>query len=250
MWCWQEFFTAFLVLSGKLFVPSLRHLAFFLPITVLVNLGQLAVELIAAHHVPAGELALIMSLLPIFVFGIAAVFRTERLTGRKTFGILLGVAASSAILLPSAFGSPAQLSWVAFTFLAPVTQAIGLVFMGSYWPKDLDPLQVATGNLVMGGLLLIPVTVVSGESFDPAAFSAAGALATGVFAFTVAAEFVIFSILLRRGGAVLASCADFIAVCAGLVFGYKLFGEVPTLWMGAAALLCLLALRFATDRPA
>ena len=54
-------------------------------------------------------------------------------------------------------------------------------------------------------------------------------------------------LLTRRGGAVLASCADFIAIGAGLVLGFVLFAEVPSPWMWAAAALCLVALTLAID---
>ena len=158
------------------------------------NLGQLGVELIGAHHVPAGELTLIVSLLPVFVLVLAAVFRTERLTTRKAGGILLGVAASSAILLPSAFGSSCRSvrGWPS-RFVAPISQAIGLVLMGKYWPRDLDPLQVATGNLVMGSLLLIPWRCCRASISIRRQFSGGGVLATVLFGLTVAAEFIIFS---------------------------------------------------------
>ena len=59
-------------------------------------------------------------------------------------------------------------------------------------------------------------------------------------------EFWCLSVLPRRGGAVLASCADFVAVFTGLGFGFLLFGEVPGLWMVAAALFCLVALKLAS----
>ncbi len=242
-------FVAVLCLSGKLFRPTLSQLLFFTVVSLFANLGQLGIELMAAHHVPAGELTLIVSLLPVFVLVIVALFRTEPVTLRKAGGILLGVAASTTILLPSALGNAAPFFWVAITFIAPISQAIGMVVMAQFWPGKLEPFQVATGNLVVGSFLLLPLVLGSGDTlrFHP---TSAGNIATLLFAFTMAAEFYIFAVLLRRGGATVASCADFIAICAGLLFGYLLFSEVPTIWMVAAALLCLLALRFAADRPA
>jgi drug/metabolite transporter (DMT)-like permease len=242
-------FTAVLMAAGKLFRPSFLHVCFFVVITVFTNIGQLGVELIAAHHVPAGELTLIVSLLPVFVLILSSAFRIEPVTPRRAGGMLLGVAASSAILLPSAMDNRVDLFWLAVAFIAPVSQSIGMILMARLWPKDLDPLQVATGNLVMGTVLLGPIASLSGGSVLPAA-SAAGWVATLLFALTMAAEFYVFALLLRKGGATLASCADFIAVCAGLLFGFLLFGEIPTMWMIAAALLCGPALKLATDRPA
>lgn len=150
-------FVAVLGLSGKLFRPTLPQLLFFAVVALFANLGQLGVELIAAHHVPAGELTLIISLLPVFVLIIVALFRTEPVTLRKTGGILLGVAASTAILLPSALGNAVPFYWVSITFLSPISQAIGIVVMSRFWPGRLEPLQVATGNLVVGSVLLLQI---------------------------------------------------------------------------------------------
>lgn len=241
-------FVAGLVLTGKLFWPSLGQLVFFGIVALFSNVGQLGVELVAGHHVLAGEMTLIVSLLPVFVLLFAGILRSEVLTARKIAGIVLGVAASTAILLPKALEGDAPLFWVAFTFVAPISQALGMVLMARFWPKGLEPLQAATGNLVMGTLLLVPMVLLSGQSLGLSGLWSAGGVATGLFGLTVAIEFYILAVLTRKGGAVLASCADFIAVCAGLGFGYALFAEVPTAWMGLAAVLCLLAMKLASDR--
>jgi len=46
-------------------------------------------------------------------------------------------------------------------------------------------------------------------------------------------EFYLFALLIRLGGAVIASCADYVAVLAGLGWGFILFGERPDagLWL-------------------
>jgi drug/metabolite transporter (DMT)-like permease len=243
-------FLSMLVATGGLFRPRAGHLLFFAVISAFSNVGQLGVELFAAHHVPAGELTLIVSLLPIFVLVFARMLRTEALTVKKVSAILLGVAASTAILLPQALEAPANLFWLAFTFLAPISLAIGMVLLAKYWPRDLRPLQVATGNLVAGTLMLLPAVPLLGGRPGFNVEWSPGNIAIAVFAVTVAIEFYVVAMLTRRGGAVMASCADFIAVAAGLGFGYLLFAEVPSTWMWAAAALCILALKLATDADA
>jgi drug/metabolite transporter (DMT)-like permease len=223
-------------------------LIFFGGVALFSNIGQLGIELVVGPHVPAGEMTLIVSLMPIFVLLLAGVMRSETITPRKIAGILLGVAASSAILLPRAMEGDAPLFWVALTFAAPISQALGMVLMVRFWPIGLEPMQVATGNLVLGTFLLVPVVVVSGGSLGLTGLWSAGGVATGVFGLTVAAEFYLLAILTRSGGAVLASCADFIAVGAGLGFGYALFAEVPSAWMVIAAALCLLAMKLVGDK--
>ena len=55
------------------------------------------------------------------------------------------------------------------------------------------------------------------------------------------------ALITRLSGAAFASCSDFIAICAGLGWGYLFFTEVPTAWMIAAACLCMVALRLTAD---
>jgi len=221
---------------------------FFIVVALLANLGQLGIELLAAHHITASELTLIISLFPVFVLILAAIFRTERLTPKRVAGIVIGALCSMAILLPGAIQGHSGLAWLAITFAAPLSQALGVIVMVKYWPRALDPMQVATGNLLAGTVLLTPVAALSGGRFGLDSHSIDGIWAIAGFTATVAGEFYIFALLSRRGGAVIASCADFVAVAAGLLFGYLFFAEVPTPWMAVAAVLCLAALKFAMDK--
>lgn len=240
-------FAAILVAAGQTFRPTWRQAGFFVTVAGFGNVGQLGIEIVAARHVPAGELTLIISLFPVIVLTFACLLRSESLTLRKAAGIGVGTAASSAILLPQALQGDADVFWVAVTFLAPTSQAVGTIIMARYWPRGLSPLQVAAANLVAGAALLLPPVLISGQGLGMDGRWSPGDLAMAVFAATVAMEFYLFALLTRRGGAVLASCADFIAVGAGLALGFILFAEVPSLWMAAAAGLCLVALKLAAE---
>jgi drug/metabolite transporter (DMT)-like permease len=217
-------------------------------VALFANLGQLGIEVIAAHHISAGELTLIISLFPIFVLILAAVFRTEPLTAKRVTGIFIAALCCTAIMLPSALAGHSGIWWLALTFAAPLSQAVGAIIMVKFWPGRLDPLQVATGNLLAGTALLLPVVFTSSSNYGLDDNSLGGVWAIAGFGATVAGEFYIFALLSRRGGAVIASCADFVAVAAGLLFGYWFFAEVPTLWMVGAAVLCVLSLKFSMER--
>jgi drug/metabolite transporter (DMT)-like permease len=236
-------FVGVLILTRRTFAVTPGMAVFFLLVALFVYVGQLCIELIAAHHISAGELTLIISLYPIFVLILSALFRTERLTRIRVAGIALAGLCSSAILLPSAIAGHSGLFWLAIAFMAPSSQAVGAIIMVKYWPGRLHPVQVATGNLLAGTLLMLPIAALSSQGFALDGNSADGIGAIAGFATTMASEFYIFALLTRRGGAVIASCADFVAVAAGLGFGYLLFAEVPTLWMVFAALLCVTSLK-------
>jgi drug/metabolite transporter (DMT)-like permease len=241
-------FVGVLILSRRTFHFTPGTVLFFCAVTLFAYIGQLGIEVVAAHHISAGELTLVISLYPIFVLVFSALFRTERLTPRRVVGILLAALCSTAILLPSALGGHSGFHWLAIAFAAPLSQAVGAIIMVKFWPQRLDPMQVATGNLLAGAALLLPIAAISSNGFALDGNSVNGIWAIAGFAATVGGEFYIFALLTRRGGAVIASCADFVAVAAGLALGYLMFAEVPTLWMAIAAALCLASLKLTMDK--
>lgn len=241
-------FAAVLLQSGKRFRPTLEQVAFFAIVSLLSNLLPLGVELFAAHHVSAGELALIISLTPIAVLFFAFVLQSETMTTRKTIGVLAGCIAGGAILVPDAWlGGGDGMLWTSLAFLGPAAGGLGNVLMAKHWPAGLDPLQVATGNLVAGVVLLVPMVVLLGSPLELSGAANIGTWAVLGFGFTVGMEFYLMALITRLSGAAFASCSDFIAICAGLGWGYLFFTEVPTAWMIAAACLCMVALRLTAD---
>lgn len=243
-------FVALLVAARHTFALRPSHVAYFLVVSLFANVGQLGVELIVARHVSAGQLTLVVSLLPLFVLMLGGLLGRETIGGRKAAALLFGCCSSSALLLPDALARPSEALWVALAFAAPASQAVGLLIMARFWPRGLDPLQVATGNLLAGTAVLAPAAYFASPFMGFAAPAAAGGSALFGFALTVAGEFLLYAMLTRRGGALLASCADFVGVAAGLGFGYLLFAEQPSAWMVVAALLCLPSLYLVTGREA
>lgn len=241
-------FLAVLFRTGRQFRPTVEQAAFFGVIALLGNIMPLAVELFAAYHVSAGELALIISLTPVAVLGFAFLLQSEALTGRKLIGVMFGCIAGVAILLPAAIaGGHDNLLWLSVAFIGPLAGGLGNVLMAKHWPAKLDPLQVATGNLVAGTVLLFPTAIALGFPQGLAEVAHFADWAILGFGFTVGMEFFLLALITRMGGAAFASCSDFIAICAGLGWSYLFFTEIPTMWMIAAACLCVVALKFAAD---
>ncbi|MCB1380189.1 MAG: DMT family transporter [Alphaproteobacteria bacterium] len=242
-------FAASLAAVGRLFRPGLRQISFFLVVALFGNVLPLGIELFAAHHVSAGELALIISLTPVAVLVFAYLLRTELLSARKLVGILIGCTAGATILLPEAFRDGSDgLNWTLIAFIGPVACGFGGVLLAKHWPDSLDTLQVATGNLTAGTLLLLPVVALTGGL--PENMAELGGVANWSvigFGFTVGMEFYLLALITRLSGAAFASCSDFVAICAGLGWGYLFFAEVPTIWMVLAACLCGLAVKLAAD---
>jgi drug/metabolite transporter (DMT)-like permease len=241
-------FGAVLIWLRRQFRPTPQQIAFFCVVAVFSNILPLGAELFAARHVSAGELAIIISLTPIAVIFFAHLLQSEVLTAKKLTGILIGCSAGVAILVPEAItGGNEGLNWTLVAFVGPLTAGLGNVLMAKHWPTGLDPLQVAVGNLASGTLLLVPLMFYTGLTIDPLAAADISNWAVLGFGFTVGMELYLLALITRLSGAAFASCSDFVAICAGLGWGYLFFTEVPTLWMVAAACLCVAGLKLAAD---
>lgn len=244
-------FAVSLVLCRSGFSHVWRHAGFFIVVSAFTNVGQLGSELIAAQHVSAGELGLINALTPLFIIAIVFIFRTEALSSGKIVAVLLGLGAALTILLPEMLSEElASASWTAFAFVSPISAAIGVVILARFWPDNMTTLQAASGTLFWGTLWISPIALISGEPLGLSGGWTMGDFATVLFMLTVGAEFYLLAYITRLGGAVFVGCADFIAVCAGLMWGFIFFTEIPTLWMLLATVICFAALKLAAKRTA
>lgn len=223
-----------LALRRELFAWTWRRIGFFALAAILGNVITQWSEISAAEHIPAGTLTLALSTTPVFVVALSILLRSEALTVRKTLAIALGSGAAMSLLIPDASaGDPA---WVLIAFLAPLSFAAMAVLLWVAWPKRLSPLQVAFGCAAASLVILAPLAMAEGKAgaILLAVRSESGLLLVG-FATMLIAEYWLFAVITRRGGAVYASCADFAAVAFGLFWAFAIFSEVPSGWMWVAA---------------
>jgi drug/metabolite transporter (DMT)-like permease len=231
--------------KGQEFIPKLSELAFFATLGLIGNIMQFGLQIAVAPLITAGELTLIVSLSPVFIIAMVAMLKTEPFCLRRVAAIGLGLSAALAMIVPDAAAASGRSSWIWLTAALgiPFAAAAATVIMAKFWPARLTPLQVTTGNIASVAVMLLPVVLWQGGG----AMSFAGEINVGliIFASTIGAEFLLLAILIRLSGAILTCCADFVAIGAGFGWGFILFGEIPTLWMLAAASLCMVALKAA-----
>jgi drug/metabolite transporter (DMT)-like permease len=235
-------FTAILLWKRKLFIPTLGRITFFVYAAGLGNVASLGAELAAAPHVPAGLLAIIVSMAPVFTVLFTVILRTEKVTYRSITGLVLGSTATLLILWPHMDYGSDGLGWVLLAFVAPASFGAMAVIMWACWPRGLDAVQVAFGNAIAGLLIVAPLAIVEDGTFHLTGEHRLAGVALLGFSLTLIAEYWLFAVITRKGGAVFASCADFGAIALGLLWAYLFFGEVPTAWMVAAAVLAMLSL--------
>lgn len=235
-------FAAFQIARGQWFMPSQREIGFYAVSAVLVNIAPLWLELTIAPHMSTGLLTLISCMSPIMTVVFVLFLRTEHITWQRVLGVLVGVAAVVVVLVPKASIGDAGFGWTMLAFVLPALMAAYGIFMKYAWPRGRTPLQVSTGILIAGTLMLFPFHFATSALPLEDLRTQYTSVPLLMLAISIGFEFYLFALLIRLGGAVIASCADYVAVLAGLGGGFILFGERPEAGLWLAVGLGLMAL--------
>lgn len=203
----------------------------------------------AERSVDAGLATILNSTSPIFTFLLTvAITRHEPATGRKLFGVLAGLAGICLIVGVQALsGVGGQLAAQLAIVAATVCYAGAAIYSRGF--KGLDPMIPATGSLLSGAVILIPVSLAVDRPWTlmPSTDSILALL--GLAVFSTAFAFVIYFRLIQTLGSVGTTAQAYLRVPIGVAFGVVFLGESlsATAWVGLA---CVVAGVVAMTLPA
>ncbi len=177
----------------------------------------------ATLTLPAGFAALLNAATPLFTALIAAAVLGQRLLPRVVAGLAVGVVAVVVLVGWSPLSLDAKtLLAVAAGLGVPASYAVAGNFVRARM-RDVDPLELATGMLVAGALIDLPVALVSGAPGTPridglVSLLAVGSLSTGL-------AWPVFFRVLRRTTATAASTVTFVVPAFALTWAFLALGE-------------------------
>ncbi len=233
------FFIGIAALKGVLFKPRRGHLLYFAIGSFLGYILPLGVAIYISQNLSAGLLALIGSLSPILTISFAALLRTEKISVLRVLAMVLGSCAGLVIFWPELTATnSALLPWLVLALLIPVAYSLDVIYIGAFWPPDLDSLQVVAGEATMATLMLFPFFLILGDASMFSQSWSAGHWGVAVFTLCGIFEVVLFFYLVRHAGAVLVSFGSLIALFAGIGWGMLIFSEQhgATLWIAVGLL--------------
>lgn len=201
----------------------------------------------AALTLLAGFGALLNAATPIFTALVAAAWLGHRLTGRAMAGMGIGVLAVLVLVgwSPLPLG-PETFFAVAVSLVASLSYAVGGTFIRRHLP-GVSGIELATGQLTSGALLLLPFAVLSGP---PGAVGTDGLIALiGVATLSTALAWPIFFRVLSHTTPTVASTVTFIVPAFGITWGAIVLSESvgPELIAGFA--LVFVSLVLVTNMP-
>jgi drug/metabolite transporter (DMT)-like permease len=180
-------------------------------------------------HIASGLASILNATTPIWGVIVAHVFTSdERLTPRKLAGILLGFGGVALMIGPdllSSIGNDvlAQLACVT----AALLYALAGVWARRFRKQGVAPISVATGQLTVGALVMLPVALLFDRPWEQAfpPLPAIGAIVTLALLCTAFA-YILYFRLIDSAGATNALLVTLLVPPVAILMGWLILGEV------------------------
>jgi drug/metabolite transporter (DMT)-like permease len=171
----------------------------------------------------AGFTSLLAAATPLFTAAIGVAFLGHRVTARMAAGLAVGVLAVVVLVgwSPLEPGITTLLA-VAAGLGAPAAYAVAGNYVRARM-SDVQPMELATGMLTTGALVVLPVALLTGMPGAPQVDGLIALIAVGTI--STAFAWPIFFRVLRRTTAVAASTVTFIVPAFGVVWSAILLAE-------------------------
>ena len=183
----------------------------------------------AQQYVAAAPTVVLASTTPIFAFVITwGITRHEPATLLKLAGAVLGLAGTAVIIgLDALGGVGADIFAEIIILLATISFACATIF--GLRLSDYDPMVVAAGSLLFGGLLLLPASLIIDHpwTLHPTPQALVATLTMGIF--SSALGLMLFYMCLTRLGTLTTNAQGYLRIPIGVGLSVVLLGEtVPS----------------------
>ncbi len=183
----------------------------------------------AQQYVPAANTVVLASTTPIFAFVITwAITRHEPATLLKLAGAILGLVGTSVIIgLDALHSLGSEIFAEAVILVATISFACATIF--GLKLSDYDPMVVAAGSLLFGGMVLLPASLIIDRpwTLHPTAQSLAAAVTMGIFSSGLG--LMLFYMCLSRLGTLTTNAQGYLRIPIGVGLSVLLLGEsVPS----------------------
>jgi drug/metabolite transporter (DMT)-like permease len=221
---------------------SLAHVVFYLVCALTGYLIPMIAELLVIAHMPAGVLALIVSMAPLSTLLLAWLMRTDDISPARIAGITIGAIAIFFILLPDVhLGEAVAWHWLLLSLLVPLSYSLHHNYASRSWPKGSDSYQVACGEAIVAALLLLAFSSFNWQWQDIQSWNHGHSAILFMAAISLVDIYIYFE-LIRIKGPVYTSHANYFMVISGVLWGMVIFAERPSPMMWASAVLLMVSL--------
>ena len=245
---WQGLGTALVTFVAAIAtrqLPSLRRK--YLRLYLLLGTFGIAVPYtllaFAAPKVPAGAIALGLTLSPILTYVIAVLFRIDRVHLLRIAGILFGLAGILLVLLPGqSLPEPGMAPWLLMAFGAPLCYSLSNVCIAILRPPEMRAIPLTCGVFACASITMLPIMALTDNwwTFDATMTDGDWALIGTIVIIPIV--YALTFVLIQMLGPVLFSTIGYFVTLIGLGWAALYFGEVPSPWIWAAIAILFLGL--------
>ena len=159
-------------LRGRSLAPSRlvsrRYFWLFFGVAMLGTVVPNYFSYTAVVHLPAGIMAIVIAMVPLFAMPIALLMGFERAAWIRFAGTGMGALGVMLLIGPGTnLPGVAQAIYVLVALGAPLAYAGEGNFIAWYGGRGLDPLQILFGACVLGELVALPLSLASGQFISP-----------------------------------------------------------------------------------
>jgi drug/metabolite transporter (DMT)-like permease len=194
------------------------------------------------QYIPSGLAALLQATMPIFTVIMAHFLSAdERMTWTKMLGVLVGFVGVALLMLPDLRqGLQANILGQLAVVASSASYAGSAIFARERM-RGQPPLVSTTGQLTMGALFTLPLSLVVDRPFDLAPSLPAAASWLGLIILGTVLAYVIYYAIIERTSATFVSTVTYIIPVNGLILGALVLGEPVTTTLAISSGLILLS---------
>ena len=205
----------------------------------------------AAVELPAGIMAIVIAIVPIFAVPVAWALGLERPGPKRLLGIGMGALAITLIALPEAsLPDPSKAVWVLIALIAPLSYAVEGNGLAKFGTRGLDPASVLFGASALGLIVALPTTLITGSWINPVTIWGPAEWAILGIGIAHMAAYSGYIWLVGKAGSVFAAQVAYIVTGAGVVWSIILLGERYSPWVWAALILMMAGIALVQPRKA
>lgn len=203
----------------------------------------------SAAQLPAGVMAIIIALVPMFALPIAAGLGLEPLRARRVLGVILGALAVILIVAPStSLPDPEKAIYVLMAVIAPFCYGIEGNYVAARGTQGLDAIQLLYGASCVALMITVPLVWITGQFVSPFVVWGPPEWAIVLNGALHAAAYSLYLWMVGRAGSVFASQTAYLVTGTGVAWSILLLSESYSAWVWSALVLMMAGLALVQPR--
>ena len=230
-------------LRRRSFAITAAGLRFAVVIALIGTLIPNSTFYMSVAHLPGGVMSILISTIPLLSFPLALLLGMDRFSARRLLGLCFGLVGVALIALPqSSLPSPEMVAWLPVAMIGPLFYALEGNIVAKWGTAGLDAVQAMFWASLVGAVMALPLTLLSGHWINPLPPYGVPELALIASSCVHALVYAAYVWLAAWAGAVFAAQTAYFVTGSGVLWAMLLLGERFSGWVWAALAVMLVGL--------